>query len=275
MGVELPYEDDAAALNDLIRARQQLQARDYYSELGQRFAPLAPQIQEYLRTRTPAAQPEAPWAPPKFDKSWLAMVERDPETGVLRAKPGHDPGIAEKVQAYADWRDRFLDNPEQVVAPLIEQRAQGLIEAKFAEYAQQTLAEDLVRRNAGWMFAADGDGGAAVDAYGRRRLSPAGVVYARAAKDLWDAGVRDVRQVDAYARTAAENAAMRGHLQQLRPPAQQPAQAVPSTAAAASVGGNMTRPEASGPRIAASQRGLSLREMLQQNLRGAPEEITL
>lgn len=277
-GVELPYQDDAAALNDLIRARQQLQQRDYFSEVGQRFAPHASQLQEYLRTRQQQASQDAPqpWAAPKFDKTWLAMVERDENTGGLRAKPGYDPAIAEKVQAYADWRDKFLDNPEQVVAPLIEQRAQQLIEAKFAEHAQQSLADDLVRQNAGWMFAADATTGQpSYDRQGRRQLSPAGVVYARAAKDLWDSGVKDVRQVDAYARTAAENAALRGHLQQLRPAAREPSQAPAQQQSAASVGGGLGRPEPALPRIPPSQKGLSLREMLQQNLRGASDDISL
>lgn len=273
-GVELPYGDDASALNALIRAQQQLQERNAYAEIGQRLQPHIGDIQEFLRQKQ-APPPEQPaWAPPPFKKEWLAQVERDEATGQLRAKPGYDPSVAERVQAYADWRDSFLDNPEKVVSPLVETRAQQLIEAKFAEYRQQELARQLVATNRPWAVQHDPQGRPVADPRtGGPMLTPAGVVYAQEADRLWRAGLQDVRQVDHYARAAAENYVLRGRLQAEStapattpaPPAQQPAP----------VGGGGARPAPGLPNVPPSQKGMSLREMLARNLKDVPEDVTL
>lgn len=271
-GIELPYGDDVSALAALLTSYRQGQTRDYYSDLGRRVAPHANELSEFLRARQQQAQaPQSPpaWEPPPFRKEWLQQVERDPETGLLRAKAGYDPGLVDKVQAYADWQDRFRDSPESVIAPLVEDRARKLIREELGQHQQQILADSLVAQGASWLFRADASGNPAVDNQGRRQLSPAGALYARAAGELWQAGLRDVRQVHALARDRVENAVLRQQLLALQPaPAGTPAAQAP-----ASVGGGNTRPSASAPPTPpATQQGLSLRERLNDTLKRFPDD---
>jgi hypothetical protein len=273
-GIDLPYSDDAAALNALARSYQQLQERNAYAELGQRLQPHIGDIQEFLRRRQAPAEPAPAWAPPPFRKEWLSQVERDEGSGQLRAKPGFDPAVAERVQAYADWRERFLDNPEQVVAPLVESRAQALIERKFAEHQQQTLAQQLIQQHAPWLYQHDPSGRPVPDPRtGQPQLSPAGVVYAREARRVYEAGIADVREMDRYARLAAENAALRGALQQSAPAAAPPAQQRAAQSAPA-VGGGI-RPAPGLPNVPASLNGLSLQERLRVAMKDVPEDVGL
>jgi hypothetical protein len=125
MGVELPYENDAAALTNLLAAYQGLQRRDWYSDLGQRLAPHADKIAAYLAEQEKPKAPEGPpaWRAPEIKREWLQMVERDEATGVIRSKAGYDPSIADKVQSYVEWRERFSERPDEVLTPWVEQRA--------------------------------------------------------------------------------------------------------------------------------------------------------
>lgn len=270
-GVDLPWQDDAVALQQLLESYRHSQRRDFYADLGRRVAPQAEAFTEFLRQRQapPAAEAQPPWKPPAFKREWLQQVERDPETGVLRAKPGYDPATAEKVQAYAEWRDQFLDSPEEVLGPLVEDRARSLIQQELAGYQQRMQAEALVAHSAAWMFEEQ------PDPQGRRRLSPAGALYARAAQELWDSGLKDVSRVHALARGQVELAVARQQLLKLQPPPQE----TPQRAAAeqpASVGGGNTRPSRSAPPAPANKQvGLSLRERLNATLRDFPDEVAL
>ncbi len=275
-GIELPFADDGAALQALLQSHRQASERDYYSELGRRVAPHSSQWADYLRQRqqaTRAPQAPPPWQGPEFDKAWLQLVERDETTGRLRSKAGYDPTIAEKVEAYASWREGFLESPEKVIAPLIEERARQLIEARFAEHGERSTADRLVAESAPWMFQADPQGAPVFTPQGQRQLTPEGVLYARAADSLWRGGLRDVRQIHGIARAQVENAVMRQRLLQGQPPAAPGA----STLAAAPTLGAAALPSAAAPPAAPSQKGLSLRERLMVNLdrAGAPDNLNL
>ncbi len=276
-GVELPFEDDGAALQALIRAHQQVGQRDYYADLGRRVAPQANEIAEFLRQRQAqqtAPQAPQPWDGPEYDESWLSVVERDENTGRLRSKAGYDPAIAEKVEAYGKWRNGFLMRPETVVGPLIEQRAQQLIDAKFAEYNERTVADQIVVKNAPWMFAADPQGQPVYTPQGQRQLTAEGIGYARVADALWRGGLRDVRQIDQLARAQVENVVLRQQLLANRPAAAADAASV--LTAPTSVGGNLTRPSAAAPAENGSQKGQSLAQRLMVNLNraGAPDDLS-
>ncbi len=278
-GVDLPFDDDAVALQALIRSHQQVNQRDYYADLGRQVAPQAQQIAQYLaqqRWTKDAPVTPPPWQGPEFKKEWLQVVEKDENTGRLRSKAGYDPSIADKVQAYADWRESFFDNLPQNIGPLIQTEAQKLVDARFAQQNEQHQADQLISRNAQWLFQADAQGQAVYTPQGQRALTPEGVAYARATDSLWKAGMRDVRQIDAYARSQVENAVMRARMLQLQPPAANGSQ-LAAAAAQPSVGGQLARPSAAAPAVAQPTKGLSLREMLRVNLdrAGAPEDLNL
>ena len=162
LGVQLPA-DDHQALATLLSAYQRSLQPNFYEQFGRQLAPYADQVQQYIQQqRAMQQQPagRAPWQPPEWNPAWVNMVERDPNTGMLFAKPGVNPQIAEKVQQYAEWRDQFLDDPAKTLQPMIEHRARELIQQEFATHRQTVEADNLVAENANWMFQADPEWGA-------------------------------------------------------------------------------------------------------------------
>lgn len=267
-GIDLPGSD-AQALQTLLSAYRQSQQRNFYAEYGQRMAPYADQIQSWIQQQqTAQVQPQArpAWQPPEWDPRWLNMVQRDPETGQVFAKPGVDPRIAEKVLAYADWQDKFRANPGEYIQPLVEQRAREIVQQEFADYRQHATADQLVSQNSNWMFAYQPNGAPILMQDGSRALSHAGALYARSVNQIWNSGVRDVQQCHALARSVVENALIRQQwIQQ-----QQAALSGPQAQHAqtpTSVGGAATRP-AQGLKQgkADTQSGLSLRERLNNRM---------
>ncbi len=278
-GTELPFDNDEAALEALLRSHQQASQRDYYADLGRTVAPQAQQIAEYLEQRRTAqasasAQPPA-WQAPEYNEQWMAVVERDPETGQLRSKPGYDPSLPQKVQAYADWRENLLRAPHTVMQPLMEQTALRLIDERLAAQREQTTAEQIVARNAAWLFATTPQGAPVYTANGQPQFTAEGVLYARASDAAWRGGVRDPRLIDQIARGQVENAVLRQRLAQLQPAAT-PAAAIAASEARPSLAGALSRPSTGAAHTNGSQTGLSLRERLTVNLdrAGAPQDLS-
>ena len=271
LGVQLPA-DDHQALATLLNAYQRSLQPNFYEQFGRQLAPYADQVQQYLQHQRAMQQQQvpgrAPWQPPEWNPAWVNMVERDPATGMLYAKPGVNPQIAEKVQQYAEWRDQFLDDPAKTIQPLVEHRAKELIQQEFATHRQTVEADNLVAENANWMFQADPNGVPMLHQDGSRALSPAGAVYARAVNDIWNSGVRNVRQCHLLARAQVENAVLRQqwltHYAQAPAAYAQQQQGMMPT----NVGGSATRPSVSPQRGPQSSNGLGLRELLNRRLQG-------
>jgi hypothetical protein len=268
-GIDLPWKDDVQALQNLISAYRQQGQRNFYADLGRQIAPHADQVRAYLlqqQQMAQQAQPTRPWAAPAFKREWLAQVETDPETGQLRAKPGYDPSLPEKVQAYADWRDKFLQAPDEVLKPWVAAEAQQIVQQQMATYQEQAQAQQLVQAEAQWMFQ-----GGRVGA----PLTAAGQMYGRAADQFFRAGLRDVRALHAASVAVVQNAFLR---QQVRsaPAAQAAAGQTPAQRAAApqSVASALGRAGTGGARPPAKQDTqplMSLRERLMSKMNGVPE----
>ncbi len=274
-GVELPYKDDAVALQQLLQAYRSSQERNYYSDFGRQMMPYADQIQAWISQNQQQRQqgPQRPsYAPPAWDPRWASMVERDPNTGALRSKAGYDPRIADAVQSYADWRDQFLEDPAKMIAPMVEERAAALIEQRFGQHQVVQQSEGIVSQNAGWIFQMDANGRPILDQYGSRQLSPAGQVYARAVKQLGDSGVKDVRQMDAYARSVVENMVLRQQYMQYQQQAASGQAAQQQGQVQPSVGGSATRYAPTLPKPKTSRQGLSLRESMDAALKGFADD---
>ncbi len=267
-GIELPWEDDHQALGNLLQTWQKAQQPNFYTQLGQRLAPQAEKIQQWLaQQQAPQASPPPAWQAPPFKREWLNLVETDPETGQLRAKPGYDPGIVDKVQAYAEWRDKFLAEPEAMLGPMVEQRAQAIVDARLAGYQEQTTASQLVAREATWMFQGGQVGGP---------LTAAGQMYSREADRYYRGGLRDVRALHQAALSSVQNAVL---LQQRRQAAQAPAPGAPAPTPAqqgavpSSLGGALALPGGGAPPVPdrITRPALSMRELLMQRLNGVPD----
>ncbi len=268
-GVELPWADDRSAVQNLLQSYRQLQERNYYADLGRQVAPHAEAVREYIQQRqSPAeAQPPPAYRPPPFRQEWLAMVERDPETGGLRSKPGYDPALPEKVQAYSDWRDRFMQEPEAILGPLVDERARQYVQQELGQYKEQDLAQRLIQREATWIFQGGSVGGA---------LTPAGRLYGQVVGSLYQGGLRDVAQLHTAAIAHVQAAVFRA--QHVQAAAQPPAAPAAAAEVPVSLGGALARPSSSAPRRPATadpMKGLSLRERLSRRFdqTGVPENI--
>jgi hypothetical protein len=267
-GVNLPGSD-AQALQVLLNAYRQSQQRNFYTDYGIRMAPYADQIQAWIQQQQAMqAQPQQrpAWQPPEWDPRWLQMVERDPQTGHVYAKPGVDPRIADKVVAYADWQDKFREDPGQFIQPMVEARARDIVQQEFQSYRQNATADNLVSQNSNWMFAYQPNGAPILMEDGSRALSAAGALYARSVNQIWNSGVRDVQQCHALARSVVENAVLRQQWIQAQQAAIQGQQASQAAIPQSVGGGEGPVP---GPRRgkADTAAGMSLRERLNARLK--------
>jgi hypothetical protein len=203
-------QDDYTALAQLVnQARQaqqlseQLRQADVYRQLGQHLAPKAQQLGQFLQQQE-APKPR-PYEPPPFDKRWAELVERDPRTGVFVSKPNVPPAVAEAANAWADWQSRFMENPAEVLRPLIEDRAgeiaRQVIHQEMGQYQQQQTIFRLAQANADWAYTKDAQGRFVTDpATGQWQLTPAGSHYVALVRDLAQMGVADPVHRDQLAR---------------------------------------------------------------------------
>jgi|ERR1700682_838139 len=282
-GVQLPYTDDVAALQALLNSHRQGQERNFYADLGRSIAPYADQVRAWIQQNQlqqdaqRQAQQVDPYAAPPWDPRWINLVERDPQTGQLRSKAGYDPAIADKVQAYADWKDKW-EAPDGKMRDAYydrraEQRAREIVQKEFATHRQSLQAEGLVGQNQAWLFQSHQDGSPVYDGYGARVMSPAGQIYAQAVKNIWDSGVQDVGRCHQMARTVVENAVLRQHYMTTQQPAQQPAYAAQQYGQVApSVGGQVGRPAVGQRSSPQSTKGMSLRELVNARMQNLGDE---
>lgn len=282
-GIQLPYQDDVAATRALLDAYRGSQERNYYADLGRQMAPYSDQIQAWIQQNQIQRQAQSqqadrnPYASPEWDDRWALMVERDPNTGLIRSKPGYDPRIGEKAQAYAEWRNKWDNDPkfrDAYVEYKAEAKAAKMIEERFASHAEGVQAQNIVGQNAAWIFQVHDDGSPVLDQHGMKTLSPAGHLYAQKVNEIWNAGIRNVEQCNAMARTYVENVVLRqqyiAQQQQAAAYANQASQSQGQISP--SVGGTATRPAVSPRPPRVKQDGLSLREMLNAKMNGMRDE---
>jgi hypothetical protein len=199
------YPDDHTAFVALVQAAQSSQRQDVYAQLGRTLAPQHQQIREYLSRQNQPAQPERqPWEPPDFDERWLALCQKDEATGVWVARAGVSPAVAEAVNKYSDWIAGFQKNPMAVIRPAIEAEskriAAQLVEEQFGSYRQEADLRSIVEGNAPWLYQVDEAGRRVADGQGRFFPTPAGARYIVHLQALQQAGVKDPRQADTFAK---------------------------------------------------------------------------
>jgi hypothetical protein len=199
------HQDDASALAHLIQEAQRARQANVYARLGEQLAPQANQIREYLQQRQQPQQQAPPaWQPPEFDERWMSLVQRDEGTGVFYAKPGVDPAIAQKVNAYAEWQSKFQRNPAEVIEPMVATRAQeiaqNLVREQFETYRREQEARQILQQHASWIYQQDQQGRPIANPNtGQPQLSPLGARYASIVSELTQVGITDPRVQDTYA----------------------------------------------------------------------------
>ncbi len=197
--------DDMSALNFLLRQASVPRQASVYEQLGRQLAPKADQIRAYLSQQSQPQQPDRqPWEAPEFDERWAGLVEQDPGTGLYTAKQGVPHEIANKVNAYVEWKKNYDRNPAAVINGMVEARARAVASETFREQfaAQQRdiVISSIVQENSAWLYQVDASGRRARDYQGQFIPTPVGAAYLQQIQAVQQMGVTDPRQQDALAK---------------------------------------------------------------------------
>lgn len=286
-GVQLPYENDEAALHGLANAWQTSQQRNYLSELGSQVAPVQHEFQQWQAERQRQQQAQqaqtqkGPWNPPQFDDRHWNLVEQDPQTGQLRSKAGYDPRIGQQAQSHVDYinaseKHRLADPIEwgkRMFAPMFEEMASKLIGGQIGEYKETVQANNIISQNNHWLYSHDQGGRVSVNPQtGRPQLSPSGTRYYQYLEHaINELGIKDIGKQHKFAMDYLERDALRAGRQQQQ--AQQQAPQVPGGAFQQGQVNQLQATQAPGqvpaqPTIE-QNRGLSLAQMLKADFHQA------
>jgi hypothetical protein len=199
--------DDRTALEFLLRQAGAARQENVYAQLGRQLAPDAGRIQGFLaqstqpQTATPARQP---WEAPEFDERWAGLVEQDAGTGLYTAKQGVPHEIANKVNAYVEWKKGYDRDPAAVINGMVEARAKAIsrdtFNEQFAAHQHQATVGAIVQENSAWMYQLDAGGQRARDYQGQYIPTPVGAAYIQQLRTVQQMGVTDPRQQDALAK---------------------------------------------------------------------------
>lgn len=280
LGYQIPAHlsqgDDRAVLLHILNQAQQNQQANYYAQLGQAIAPQYQQFQQFLAQQQPQAQSQQrhEWEAPEFDREWLQLVDQDPRTGRYLAKPGVNPAIADRVNAFDRWQQQYGQNPVAPVRAMMQHELPAMIQqqvqAGIQQYQQQQTVQSIVTANAEWMYQNNAEGRPVIGVGGQPVFTPQGMRYGQLVHQLEKGGMHDPRMIDQTARNLLLGELAQG---QLRGNQQQPNQTQVQNALAG--GRSQTNPLQSLP---AQQRqltpgatepdntGMSLTEVLRREL---------
>lgn len=198
--------DDRTALNFLLRQAGVARQNDIHAQLGRQLAPHAGAIQGFLQQQSQPAAPAArpAWEAPEFDERWAGLVEQDPTTGLYIAKQGVPHDIAQKVNAYVEWKKNYDRNPAAVINGMVQAQAKEIARTTFQEQfqaqARDQVIGQIVAENTPWLFQTDASGRRAVDYQGQPIPTPVGAAYIQQLQVVRSMGVTDPRQQDLLAK---------------------------------------------------------------------------
>lgn len=275
-GYQVPQgiADDRAMLMHLLQQAGASRQSDAYAQLGRQLAPKATEIQQYLaqQTKQQSAPTRQPWEAPEFDPRWAGLVEQDPATGLFYSKPGTPHEIAQKTNAYVEWKANFDKDPAAVMNKMVEARARDIaretFQEQFAAQSRQAEISQIVQTNSEWLYQKGQDGRPVVGYDGRYVPTPVGARYMHHVGEAQRMGVTNPRDLDALAKNL-----VRGEFAAQQYQAHQQA-ANPQTAAAVaqpnlnplqnvSVQQQQLNPAATEP----SAQGMSLNDMIRQAMK--------
>lgn len=277
-GYQVPQgvNDDRAMLMHLLQQAGANRQSDAYAQLGRQLAPKANEIQQYLaqQSQQQAAPTRQPWEAPEFDQRWAGLVEQDPATGLFYSKPGTPHEIAQKVNAYVEWKSNFDKNPAAVINQMVESKAKEISRATFQEqFAAQSRQADIgriVAENTDWLYQKDQSGRPVVGYDGRYVPTPVGARYMHHVGEAQRMGITNPRDLDIVAKRFVRSEFAE---QQAQAAAQAQAGGLNSAAAVAAPNVNplqnvSVQQQALNPAATeASSQGMSLNDMIRQAMR--------
>lgn len=217
------------------RLYQAMQREEYAARALQQYQSIIPVAQEYIQNRQayeqwkaaqaqqqaqPAPQQQAApqpgwWNPPQIKDSYKRYLTRD-ENGreVISPDAPLDARAAlEDYQQYrADFAQKFLDNPEQTLGPMVEkvamERAEQIVDTRLQRMKDENYVSSLESQNKDWLYDQNGN------------VSAEGVAVQKYIQDARGLGISGAQARWDYATRMVERDLL---LATLRQQAQQPA----------------------------------------------------
>lgn len=177
-------QDDNAIAQRLYHAMQREEAASRALQQYQSIVPVAqeylqyrPEFEEWRRSRNqqpaPQAAPQAKqepaswWNPPQVKDSYRRYLVRD-ENGREVIDPNAPLDAKAALQDYQDYRanfaQKFLDNPEQTLGPMVEkvavERAQQIVDQRLQRMQDEQYVSGLERENKDWLYDQKGNASA-------------------------------------------------------------------------------------------------------------------
>lgn len=182
---EFQGHDDRAIAQRLYEAMQREEAA---ARALQQYQSIVPVAQDYLSNReafeqwrahqaqakaapapAPAPQPEQPgwWNPPKIKDSHKRYIVRD-ENGREVISPDAPFDVRASLEEYQQYRaefaQKFLENPEQALGPMVEkvamERAQSIVDERLERMNNEAYVASLERENRDWLYDEKGNASA-------------------------------------------------------------------------------------------------------------------
>lgn len=208
-------QDDGAIAQRLYESMQREEAA---AQALQQYQTIAPVAQEYMSNReqyeqwkaaqqNPQPVPQEPppqekpwWNPPEVRDSYKRYLTRD-DSGreVIDPNAPMDARVAlEDYQQYrADFAQKFLDNPQEALGPMVEkmvaERAEAMMEQRFQQANDENYVVQLENDNKDWLYDANGN----VSAEGlaaQKYIADAKNMGINGAKQRWEYATRMVER---------------------------------------------------------------------------------
>lgn len=244
---EFQGQDDRAIAQRLYESMQREQAA---TRALQQYQSIVPVASEYLSNRElyeqwksardgapqqpqqqaapqPAQQKPAEqswWNPPQIKDSYRRYLTRD-ENGREVISPEAPLDAKAALQDYMEYRatfaQKFLDNPEQTLGPMVErvavQRAQAIVDERLNRMKDESFVQGLEAQNKDWLYDAEG------------RVSPEGLAVQKYIQDAKTLGISGAQARWDYATRMVERDLLLANIQnvaQYQQQAQAPQQPV-------------------------------------------------
>lgn len=272
-------QDDNAIAHRLYEALQREQAATHALQQYQSIIPVASEYLQYrepfeewrrqqqqVQAPAPAAAPKPAmeesswWNPPKIRDSWKQYLVRD-ENGREVVSPDAPldarHGLME-YQAYkAQFAQKFLENPEQALGPMVEKvamdRAQSIVNEQIQRMKDESYVSSLEKENSDWLYDKNGN------------VSPEGLACQKYIQDARQLGIQGAQARWDYATRMVERDLLIANMRNSQQPQQQVMQPPPAAAA----------PPAPNPAEAAARRNMEyLRQQAMRTASQRPAETT-
>lgn len=229
---------------------------DQWRRSQQQQQPAAPQPRPQSQ---PAAEESPWWNPPKIRDSWKQYLVRD-ENGrevVSPDAPLDARHALTEYQAYkAQFAQKFLENPEQTLGPMVEKvamdRAQTIVQEQIQRMKDESYVSNLEKENSDWLYDKNGN------------VSPEGLACQKYIQDARQLGISGAQARWDYATRMVERDLLIANMRNMQQP-QQPVMQPPVAAA----------PPAPNPAEAAARRNMEyLRQQAMRTASQRPAEST-